>query len=111
LAESKELCPDLAIKNIVLDATHDNYPTYHLCNDWNIIPFINLNPSNSGNLTYPGAVTVDENGIPVCIGDHHRVNWGLRSDKTVTNGATHLPVGKSRSVPASRTAPPLNMTG
>jgi len=67
LAEFRELCPDLPIKNIALDSAHDNYPTYHLCSEWKITPFIDLNPKNNGNLTYPGAVTVNEKGKPVCM--------------------------------------------
>jgi len=43
MAEFRELCPDLLIKNIVLDSAHDNYPTYHLCGEWNMNPFIDLN--------------------------------------------------------------------
>jgi len=44
LAEFRELCPDLPIKNIALASTHGNYPTYHLCSEWKITPFIDLNP-------------------------------------------------------------------
>jgi hypothetical protein len=47
LAEYRELCPDLPIKNIVLDSARDNYPTYGLCNEWNMVTFIDLNPSNN----------------------------------------------------------------
>jgi len=47
LAEFRELCPDLPIINIALDSAHDNYPTYHLCSEWKITPFIDLNPKNN----------------------------------------------------------------
>ena len=82
LAEYRELCPNLPIRNIVLDSAHDNYPTYHLCREWDITPFIDLNPTNNGNRTYPGAVTVNEKGVPVCMGGHPMVNWGICDDKT-----------------------------
>lgn len=94
LAEYRELCPDLPIKNIVLDSAHDNYPTYHLCQQWDIIPFIDLNPSSNGNLTYPGAVTVNEKGVPICIGGHPMVNWGFCRDKNSRKWRCPLACGK-----------------
>lgn len=81
MAEFRELCPDLPIHNILLDSAHDNYPTYHLCSEWNMIPFIDLNPSSNGNLTYPGAVTVNEKGVPICMEGSPMVNWGICNDK------------------------------
>lgn len=94
LAEYRELCPDLPIRNIVLDSAHDNYPTYHLCNEWDMIPFIDLNPGNNGNLTYPGAVTVNEKGVPVCIEGQPMVNWGLCDDQTRRKWRCPLACGK-----------------
>lgn len=94
LAEYRELCPDLPIKNIVLDSAHDNYPTYELCNEWNMIPFIDLNPSNNGNLTYPGAVAVNEKGHPICAGGHPMVNWGFCKDKNSRKWRCALACGK-----------------
>lgn len=94
LAEYRELCPNLPIQNIVLDSAHDNYPTYHLCHEWNHVPFIDLNPTNNGNLTYPGAVTVNEKGIPVCMGGHPMVNWGYCNDRNRCKWRCPLACGK-----------------
>lgn len=94
LAEYRELCPGFPISSIVLDSAHDNYPTYHLCREWDIIPFIDLNPGNNGNLTYPGAVTVNEKGVPVCIGGHPMVHWGICSDKNRRKWRCPLACGK-----------------
>ena len=93
LAAYRELCPNLPIRNIVLDSAHDNYPTYHLCRKWNITPFIDLNPTNNGNRTYPGAVTVNEKGGPVCMGGHPMVNWGC-NDKNRRKWLCLLACGK-----------------
>jgi len=76
LSEYRELCKDLPIEKIILDSAHDNYPTYDLCKEWNIIPFIDLNPGNNGNLIYPGSVSVNDKGVPICAGGHTMVSWG-----------------------------------
>lgn len=94
MAEFRELCPQLPIGNIVLDAAHDNYPTYNLCREWDITPFIDLNPTNNGNLTYPGSVTVNEKGVPICQGGHPMVNWGLCSDRNRRKWRCALACGK-----------------
>ncbi|MDL2302762.1 hypothetical protein LJC58_10510 [Lachnospiraceae bacterium OttesenSCG-928-D06] len=94
MGEFRELCPDLPIKNIVLDSAHDNYPTYHLCSEWNITPFIDLNPTNNGNLTYPSAVSVNEKGVPICMGGHPMVNWGICNDKNRRKWRCPLACGK-----------------
>lgn len=94
IAEFRELCPDLPIHNILLDSAHDNYPTYHLCVEWNMIPFIDLNPSNNGNITYPDVVTVNEKGVPICMEGRSMVNWGICSDKNRRKWHCPLACGK-----------------
>ena len=73
LAEFKQLSPQLKIKNLVLDSAHGNYPTYELCSEWNMIPFIDLNSKNKGNQKYPSTLTLTDKGVPVCMGGHEMV--------------------------------------
>jgi len=109
LAEFRELCPDLPIKNIALDSAHDNYPTYHLCSEWKINPFIDLNPKNNGNLTYPGAVTVNEKGKPVCMEGHPMVNWGLCSGRNRRKWHCPLACGKIEECSCRQECSPLRI--
>lgn len=82
LAEFKELLPQFNITNYVLDSANDNYPTYELCSKWNINPFIDLNSKNQGNSKYPTALTINEKGIPVCIGNHEMVYNGYEKSRS-----------------------------
>lgn len=76
VAEFRELNPTLKIHNLCLDSANDNYPTYELCKEWNITPFIDLNHKRGPSKKYPGHLELTEQGIPICIGGHHMVYNG-----------------------------------
>lgn len=73
LAEFKTLSPQLTISNLVLDSANDNYPTYELCSEWNINPFIDLNPTCNGIQKYPSYLHLTDKGIPVCMAEHQMI--------------------------------------
>lgn len=70
LAELRELLPEVSIKNLCLDSANDNYPTYELCKQWNIIPFIDLNSNRGKPASLPPSLSVSEKGVPICMGGH-----------------------------------------
>jgi len=77
LAELREVTPSLAIKNICLDSANDNYPTYELCNTWGYIPFIDLNANRGKPTTLPPALSINEQGVPICQSGHEMVYDGF----------------------------------
>lgn len=82
LAEFRELLTKLKISNYVLDSANDNYPTYELCSKWNINPFIDLNSKNKGNSKYPTALSINEKGVPICIGGHEMIYNGFEKSRS-----------------------------
>jgi len=76
LAEFKDICPDLKIKNLCLDSAHDNYPTYNLCKEWAISPFIDLNSNRGKPKSIPDTVTIDKDGTPLCQSGFRMVYCG-----------------------------------
>jgi hypothetical protein len=66
LAEFRELNPNLNINTFVSDSASDNYATYRLLNHWGINAVIALNDTNTGNFTYPNALYINRNGVPIC---------------------------------------------
>ena len=82
LAEFRELFPQFKISNYVLDSANDNYPTYELCSKWNINPFIDLNSKNKGNSKYPTALSINEKGVPICIGGHEMIYNGFEKSRS-----------------------------
>lgn len=82
LAEFRELLPQFKISNYVLDSANDNYPTYELCSKWNINPFIDLNSKNKGNLKYSAALSINEQGTPICIGGHEMIYNGFEKSRS-----------------------------
>lgn len=79
LHEFRLLNPGLPVHSLCLDSANDNYATYQLCKDWEIIPFIDLNPNQGRPVSIPGEFTIDQDGTPLCQGGHRMVNWGLSS--------------------------------
>lgn len=73
LAELKEVSPFLTVKNVCLDSANDNYPTYELCNFWNYIPFIDLNSNRGKPATLPPALSITDQGVPICLSNHEMV--------------------------------------
>jgi hypothetical protein len=82
LAEFRELLPQFEISNYVLDSANDNYATYELCSKWNINPLIDLNSKNKGNSKYPPALSINERGVPLCIGKHEMIYDGFEKDRS-----------------------------
>ncbi|MEW6663525.1 MAG: hypothetical protein AB1447_14410 [Bacillota bacterium] len=81
LAEFRKLYPEFTVDRFVGDSAHDNYPTYELLRAWHIKPIIALNPKNEGNFKYPGTMTINENGIPVCLEGTPMVYNGFLKDR------------------------------
>jgi len=77
LAEFRRLNPDLHIDTFISDSASDNYGTYDVLEYLGINAVIALNPHNKGNTKYPAALTIDENGIPLCPGGHKMVYDGF----------------------------------
>ena len=77
LHEFMELSPDLKIKNLCLDSANDNYPTYQLCIDYGLRPFIDLNSRAESKNTYPPFVSLTDNGVPICMGGHKMICNGF----------------------------------
>jgi hypothetical protein len=77
LSEFRDLYPELKIKNFISDSASDNYATYDLLDKWGINAVIALNPNNKGNFKYPEALSIDENGVPICPGGNKMVYWGF----------------------------------
>ena len=82
LAEFKELLPQFKISNCVFDSANDNYPTYELCSKWNINPFIDLNSKNKGNSKYPSTLSVTDEGVPICMGNHQMIYNGFEKSRS-----------------------------
>lgn len=76
LAEFHSMMPDLKIKNLCFDSANDNYPTYELCRDWNITPFIDLNSNRGRPETIPKRITIDNDGTPLCQAGFRMTYWG-----------------------------------
>lgn len=79
LAEFLDLYPNLKIAAFMSDSASDNQPTYELLNAWGINAVIALNPTNSGNFTYPKTLSINENGVPICPGGNLMANWGYNA--------------------------------
>lgn len=94
LAEFRELNPKLEIHNLCLDSANDNYPTYDLCKAWNINPFIDLNHKRGANNKYPAHLSINENGVPVCIGKHEMVYNGYCKGRSRHKWRCPLKCGK-----------------
>lgn len=62
----KSYISELNIKKLLLDSTNDAMPLYEYCKANGIIPFIDLNPSNTGHIRYKDGFTINEDGIPIC---------------------------------------------
>ncbi len=73
--------PDISIRNICLDAAHDNYGTYELLKIWKIRPFIDLNPQHGIPDGIPEYLNADVDGVPVCKAGHRMVCWGYDKSK------------------------------
>lgn len=76
LADFRRVTPEVTISNICSDSAHDNYPTYNLCKEWNITPFIDLNTKRGIPKTMPDDIKTDTDGTPLCQAGYRMVYWG-----------------------------------
>ena len=81
LAEFRDMHSDLNINSFISDSASDNYPTYELLNHWNINAVIALNNRSNGNFSYPPALSLDNNGTPVCQAGHRMIYNGFCPDR------------------------------
>lgn len=94
LAHGRFLYKDiLSFRSLLADAIHDNYPTYDLCKQWHIKPFIPLN-NRSDNKLQPDHLTLSPNGVPICADGHEMVNWGFEAKKYRVKYRCPLVAGK-----------------
>lgn len=94
LHEFRKLNPDISIKNLCFDSANDNYPTYNLLKQWNIIPFIDLNSNRGRPSSIPDKITIDKDGTPLCMAGYRMVNWGICSDRKGRKWRCALKCGK-----------------
>lgn len=76
LAEFRAINPEFIISNLCFDSANDNYPTYNLCREWDIAPFIDLNSNRGRPASIPGEITIDTDGTPLCQAGRRMVYWG-----------------------------------
>ncbi|MGL5085157.1 MAG: hypothetical protein ACRC68_05485 [Clostridium sp.] len=106
LAEFRELLPQFKISNYVLDSANDNYPTYELCSKWNINPFIDLNSKNKGNSKYPSTLSINEKGVPICIGNHEMIYDSFEKSRSRIKWRCPLACKKIKSCSCSEQCSP-----
>lgn len=97
LAEFKNLNPDFPIRNLCLDSAHDNYPTYNLCKEWNMIPFIDLNSNRGRPASIPDRITIDTDGTPLCQAGFRMVYWGYCKGRSRCKWRCPVACGKEES--------------
>jgi hypothetical protein len=102
LAELREISPQLNVKNVCFDSANDNYATYELLREWGIIPFIDLNHNVGAKPTYPPALSVTKNGVPVCAGGHEMVHNGYCINRSRIKWRCPLKCGKINECASSR---------
>lgn len=76
LAEFRSLNPDINFQNLCLDSANDDYPTYELCREWNVIPFIDLNSNRGRPESIPKRLNIDKDGTPLCNAGFRMTCWG-----------------------------------
>jgi hypothetical protein len=94
LAELRETTPELNVQNVCFDSANDNYATYELLKQWNLKPFIDLNHDVGAKPTYPSALSITENGVPVCVGGHEMVYNGYCKNRSRIKWRCPLKCGK-----------------
>jgi len=90
----------ISFDSLLADAAHDNYPTYTLCKQWNIKPFIDLNKHGAVTVE-PQSLTLSKNGAPICADGHEMLNWGFDAKKYRIKYRCPLVTGKVKYCPYS----------
>lgn len=47
-----------------------------------LIPLIDFNSKNKGNLKYPSTLSINEKGVPICIGGHEMIYNGFEKSRS-----------------------------
>lgn len=94
LNEFRSINPNLKILNLCLDSAHDNYPTYNLCKEWEIRPFIDMNTNRGRPKTIPDEITIDSDGTPICQAGFRMVYWGHCAGRSRCKWRCPLACGK-----------------
>jgi len=81
LSEAKDLYPQFSFSRFLADSAHDSYPFYQLLDEWQMQPFIDLNPRNSGKLQAHDPIQINHQGTPICPGGFPMVLWGYCRDR------------------------------
>ena len=87
----------LNVRNVCLDAAHDNYPTYRLLNHLRMQPFIDLNSKAGRPKTLPAELSIDKDGTPICPAGHRMVCYGTCSDRSRIKWRCPYAMGKVTS--------------
>lgn len=80
-AELLELYPEFRFTKALLDSAHDVYDIYRLLYANDTEPLIDLNKRASGKMTLPGPISVDDNGVPICLAGLPMLNWGFNKNR------------------------------
>lgn len=106
LREFKTVNPDIPIRDLCLDSAHDNYPTYGLCQKWDIRPFIDLNTNRGRPTSIPDSLSIDQDGTPLCMAGYRMVNWGYIKQKHSRKWRCPFACGKVDSCPCKEKCSP-----
>lgn len=106
LKEFRNLNPDIKISNLCLDSAHDNYPTYNLCKEWGIRPFIDLNSKRGRPASIPENIKIDEDGTPICQAGYRMVYNGFCSGSSRCKWRCPVACGKEKSCPCKESCSP-----
>jgi hypothetical protein len=104
IAEFRDLYPDLIVNSFIHDSAADNIATYELLHRWNINAVIAL--SEKGNFKYPPHLSLNDKGVPICIGGHTMVNWGKCPDRDRIKYRCPLKLGKVNECKCSNLCSP-----
>ena len=97
LNEFRELFPNLKMDTFIHDSACDNYATYELLNTWDINAVIGLNSKNKDNFKYPNYLSINDNGVPLCLGGNVMVHWGFNKQRCRIKYRCPLACGKISS--------------
>lgn len=85
LNEVRKVYPDITFRHFLADGAMDNYPTYRLLQQSNMIPYIPLNSRTRIDYTkpHPGILCFDDDRNPVCMGGIPYQHAGLSYPKSI----------------------------
>lgn len=106
LAELCELLPQVPIQNICFDPANDNYPTYELCREWDITPFIYLNANRGKPASLPTALSVTDKGVSICVAGYEMVYDGFCKGRSRHKWRCPLKCGEDDNCPCQAQCSP-----